>query len=461
MVAVVSGSFRRGLALLTLAGLLVRLLFMILEPATSPVADERMWTAWGTEILPSENVGFSPLRLRFIFHPPMYPYFVGVLFTLFGTLTAVKVAQCLIGALLVPAVGRIGQKAFGESAGLVAAAVTAFYPELVWFAAHFWAETIFATLLWWGFERLFEADARESLGVTAVAGLLFGVAVLTRETVLYFLPLAAIWLAWRRGGGGRRAAVLVVTALVVILPWTLRNWMVFQTFVPVSTAGAMNLWQGNTHLSRQEVYEEYWAVRGRVQKYQHTRKRAVEAILDRQPLWLFEKVRDEMPQYWAAHGQPIVHLERGAYGDVSRARAVTAIVVVLAPYLAVLGLFVVGIAVLPPRRPVVLLLAFLLFYVLLHVAAHGYPRYRLPSLPVLFLVAGQGFVFLRTVPRPRPGPRRLWSAAGVGLALALSVGPSLLIWATEPWPPEWARLGREETIPEAPPSDAAQDPELR
>ena len=111
-------------------------------------------------------------------------------------------------------------------------------------------------------------------GVAAAAGLLFGLAVLTRETVLYFLPLAALWLAWRRPGGGRRAAVLLGTALLVILPWTLRNWMVFRTLVPVSTAGALNLWQGNTHLTRQEVYEEYWAVRGRMQKYRYTREKA-------------------------------------------------------------------------------------------------------------------------------------------------------------------------------------------
>jgi 4-amino-4-deoxy-L-arabinose transferase-like glycosyltransferase len=441
----VSGSFRRGLVALTLAGLAARLLFLILEPATGPAGDERMWIVWGTEVLPSEKIAFSPLRLRFIFHPPVYPYFIGIIYSLFGTLTAVKLVQCLLGALLVPAVGRMGKEALGERAGLVAAAITAFYPELIWFCVHFWAETVFVVLLWWGLERLLQADVRGSVGVTVASGLLLGLAVLTRETVLYFLPFAALWLAWRRPGGGRRAAVLLATALLVILPWTLRNWIVFRTFVPVSTAGALNLWQGNTHLTRQEVYEEYWAVRGRMQKYRYTRHKALEAILSRQPLWLFEKLRDEMPRYWAAHGQPIVHIERGAYGDVSRPRALAAIVVVLAPYLAVLVLFVVGIAALPGHRAMWLLLGFLLFYVALHVAAHGYPRYRLPSMPVLFLVAGQGWAFLRSRPRPRLGARRLSAAAAVALVLALSVGPSLVRWVSEPWPPEWARGDRGDT----------------
>jgi hypothetical protein len=255
--------------------------------------------------------------------------------------------------------------------------------------------------------------------------------------VLYFLPLAALWLAWRRPGGARRAALLVATALLVVLPWTLRNWVVFDALVPVSTAGALNLWQGNARLTRQEVYEEYWAVHGRIAKYEHARRRGVEAVLERQPFWILEKLRDEMPEYWAVHGQPVVHVERGAYGPVNRPIAYAAIAVVLLPYLALLVLFVAGIAWLPRARVPVLLLSFLAFYVLLHVASHGYPRYRLPSMPVVYLVAAHGLSAWRTRPRPALGRARGIAAAAVALALALSVGPSLVTWATRPWPPPW------------------------
>jgi hypothetical protein len=141
---------------------------------------------------------------------------------------------------------------------------------------------------------------------------------------------------------------------------------------------------------------------------------------------------------------------------MARPRALGVVVLVLAPYLVVLGLFVVGIAALPRGRPVWLLLAFLAFYVFLHVAAHGYPRYRLPSLPVLFLVAGQGWVFLRTRPRPRLDALHLGSAAAVALVLALSVGPSLVTWATEPWPPEWFRDRGVGSPKQAEPADAPE-----
>jgi 4-amino-4-deoxy-L-arabinose transferase-like glycosyltransferase len=433
----VSGSFRRGLLALTLAGLAVRLLWVALEPPTFPVADETMWVAWGSQTLPSPEVAFSPLRLRFVFHPPLYLYFVGVPVALFGTLEAVKYAQCLAGALLVPALGLLGRRAFGERAGLVAAATAAFYPELVWFASHFWAETVFTVFLWWAMERLVAADEEGSAGAALASGLLWGLAVLTRETVLYFVPVAAVWLAWRRRGGARRAAWLVAAAALVVVPWTVRNWRVFDAFVPVSTSGALNLWQGNTRISRQQVYEEYWAVRGRIPKYELARRRALEAVLDRQPLWILEKLRDEMPAFWAAHAQPVVHLERGAYGPVARPRAIAAVAVVLLPYLLALVLFVPGIARLPHGRAPLLVLAFLGFYVLLHVAAHGYPRYRLPAMPAVFLVAAHGWVAARARPRDATsGPRRL-AAAATAFVLALSVGPSLVTWSTRPWPPPW------------------------
>jgi hypothetical protein len=457
MVAAVSGSFRARLLALTLLGLAVRVLWVALEPATSPVADETMWLTWGTEVLPSPEVGFSPLRLRFVFHPPLYLYFLGVPFALFGSLAAVQYLQCLVGALLVPALGLVGRSGFGERAGLVAAGLGAFYPELVWFSAHFWAETLFTVLLWWAIERLVASDTRASPLAAGAAGLLWGFAGLTRETVLYFLPLAVLWLAWRRSGGTRRAALLVATALLVVLPWTLRNRLVFDAFVPVSTAGALNLWQGNTHLTRQEVYEEYWAVRGRIPKYEHARQRALEAILERQPLWILEKLRSELPEFWAAHAQPIVHIERGGYGVVRRPLALAAVAVVLVPYLAVLVLFVIGLARLPPGRAPLLVLAFLAFYVLLHVVAHGYPRYRLPVMPALFLVAGYAAAALRTRTRPATDRTRLVAAATTALVLALSVAPSLVRWVRTPWPPPWFEGLGVEPGRDAPAGDEAQE----
>ena len=156
--------------------------------------------------------------------------------------------------------GRVGALVFGARAGIAAAALAAFYPDLVWFGAHFWSEIVFLTILWWAIERLLVAHETGRRSQVVVAGLLWGLGILTRETILYLTPLVGIWLAWagRREGGPLRGGLFVATAVLVVAPWTVRNAVVFDgALVPVSTASGLNLWQGNAGLTRQRVYDLY------------------------------------------------------------------------------------------------------------------------------------------------------------------------------------------------------------
>lgn len=403
----------------TALGLGLRLLFVALEPSARLVGDEVTWTAWGQEIA-SPEVAFSPGASRILFYPPVYPYFIAVLHSAFGSLLAVKLAQALLGALLVPAVGRLGARLFGDRAGSLAAVFTAAYPDLIWFSAHFWSETLFLALVFWGFERLLAASEPGGREAALMAGLLFGLAALTREPALYFVPIGALFLL-REPAGRRLAAVFLLATLGVVAPWTLRNHLVYDAFVPVSTFGPFNLWLGNTRATRAEVYAEYAAVPGRIGKYRHTQRRAVEAIAERQPGWIFEKLRDELPRFWEADSQALAHLRRGAYESASPGAARLASAAVVLPYLAALALFVLGVARAPVGRGAALLLVFVAYYVLLHVASHGFARFRLPVLPILLLFAAAGL----ERPEAPASLRRRAAAVVLGVVLAACVVPSL------------------------------------
>src|SRR5512138_416330 len=154
--------FGRALVLLTLAGLTIRAALLLLEPRCRPTGDEPAWLALGLSELGRPNRGLSPLRNHFIFYPPLYPYFIAIAHRLFGSLTAVLGLQAALGALLVPAVARAGRIALGPKVGLVAGAIVALYPDLVWFSVHAWSETLFTVLLWWGIERTLRADENGS-----------------------------------------------------------------------------------------------------------------------------------------------------------------------------------------------------------------------------------------------------------------------------------------------------------
>jgi len=131
-----------------------------------------------------------------------------------------------------------------------------------------------------------------------------------------------------------------------------------------------------------------------------------------------------MPNFWEADSLALIHIKRGAYGAVPPAVAVAAAVVVLAPYLLLLAGFVAGVALLPVDRNRALLLGFLVCYNGLHVVTHGFARYRLPVMPVVFLFAAAGFVAWRDRALSTATGRRA-AAAALALLLLLCLIPSI------------------------------------
>ncbi len=280
--------------------------------------------------------------------------------------------------------------------------MTAFYPELVWYPAHYWSETVFLLLLWWAIERTLAADERGSRRTAVAAGLLWGLATLTREISLHLVPIAALWLLRPAAGGHTppgalfrpavgapsRAALLCLATVLTIAPWTIRNAVVFRTFIPVSTMGGLNLWQGNTTLTHLQIYEVLATKGGPVEQDRYCREMARKTIAARQPAWAFEKLAEQMPEFWKAGSEVLDHLVgREACGPLPAARLLPIELVLVLPYLAVLGLFLVGLARVRFSAGAWLLLVLLAAYNAAHVVAYATTRFRLPVLPVVFMGA--------------------------------------------------------------------------
>jgi hypothetical protein len=397
------------LLLLPVAAFAVRAGVLLLVPACDFTGDEPSWIALGRQV----RRALSPLANDLVFYPPLYPYFIGLVSRATGSLAAVLWLQAVVGSLLAPAVALAGAAAFGRRAGLVAGALAAFYPDLVWFAGRFWSETLFVVLLWWAIERTLAADASSSPRTAAAAGLLWGLATLTRELALHLVPLVALWMLRPRSprGGGPAAgkpasarwhdrmrldrtrvvpaAVLALATALTILPWTVRNAIAFRAFIPVSTMGSLNLWQGNTTLTHLQIYEVLAGIDGPVAQDRYCRRLAWETVAARQPGWLFEKLADEMPEYWKPGSEVLDHLlGREACGPVTTAALVGLELLLVLPYLALLGLFLVALVRLRFSGAAGLLLLLLAAYNAAHVVAYATTRFRLPLLPVLFVLAG-------------------------------------------------------------------------
>jgi hypothetical protein len=414
------------LVALVAAAFAVRVGWLLLEPQCGLAGDEASWVALGTQELGRPHRGLSPFRVRLIFYPPLYPYFVAVLHRAFSSLSAILWIQAAVGALLVPAVARAGRVAFSPRVGLVAAALVAFYPDLVWFSVHFWSETLFIVLLWWAIERVLRSDAASSAGAAAAGGVLWGLATLTRELTLYLAPFALLWLLRGEARGFRlrlspairRGLAFALGLVLTLLPWTVRNAIVFHAFIPVSTMGGSNLWQGNVPLTHLEVHAALGGIADPVERDRRARKLAWDAIRARQPAWIFEKLHEQMPEFWKAGSEILDHaVSRAPCRPLSATEQKALEVVVVGSYLAVLGLSLVGLARARPSPAGVLLLVLLAAWTMAHVAAYATTRFRLPLLPVLFLFAAAAIVGRRDGPLAAlRGGRAVLLAALVALA---------------------------------------------
>jgi 4-amino-4-deoxy-L-arabinose transferase-like glycosyltransferase len=375
-------------------GLLARLAFLALEPTSELRGDEPSWIALADREVLRLRRPFSPFRSGLIFYPPLYPYFLAACARFLGSFGAALVVQAVLGGLTAAAVTQIGARAFSPRIGLVAGLVVALHPELLWFSAHYWSETLFLVLFFWAIERTLAAGRHSAAHVALVSGLLWGLAALTRETALYIAPLAAIhlFLTVERPRRLVTPLALALGVLLAVAPWTWRNYRVFGAFVPISTFGALNLWQGNSHLSRDDLYVVSDSVEGPIAQYHLAQREAVKAIAARQPFWLFQKIQKETLPFWSCCSEAVLHFERGAYPDPPRGAPTAVFWIIASLYGLLLWGFLLGARELLRSAPGRFLTALQLAYFALHLAAYSVDRFRLPLLPILALGAAGALV---------------------------------------------------------------------
>jgi 4-amino-4-deoxy-L-arabinose transferase-like glycosyltransferase len=159
-----------------------------------------------------------------------------------------RAAVALLGMLTVLIVYLIGRRLAGPVAGLVGAALTAIYPAFIDNNEQFLSEPIAAfTLSAAVLGMLWAADEGRRPWAWAVPGLFLGATTLTRPEYLLFGAIFALVIllrSWRRAGvrlGVLTAVVFVAAYALVLAPWTVRNLVVLDRFVPVTTGGGKAL----------------------------------------------------------------------------------------------------------------------------------------------------------------------------------------------------------------------------
>jgi len=247
---------RLGLAALIaicLLGLGLRLDYAIRAPQ-HPVDDARAYARISRALYSGEGYtqgsGFERLQSASNYQPGL-PLLVAGLYEVRGAADeeTARIVLALASALAVPFAFLIGRRLAGVGAGLLAAAATAVYPALLEYTGMLMTEPI-GTALLAGMVLLYlraREDARS--WPWAACGIAIGALAMLRPEYLLFVPALPLLLLlpWRANGRARLrlAGLMLACACLVVLPWTVRNYVAFERLAPISTGGGQVLYEGS------------------------------------------------------------------------------------------------------------------------------------------------------------------------------------------------------------------------
>lgn len=198
--------------------------------------------------------------------PPLYVYFVGFVFSIFGIYSVksaivIELFQSLCAALSCVVFYHLGKK-FSEMVGLLAAVGMAFYPASVLFSTMRIHPIVLVVLLI-GMIMLYLFRIREHgrRRDAVICGVLMGITALVEPAGILFFVASCVWLLFW-SSGSRFAAVkssllMGTVCILCVLPWTIRNYVVFNAFVPLKSSIGTNLLQGNNPYANGVTFDDF------------------------------------------------------------------------------------------------------------------------------------------------------------------------------------------------------------
>jgi 4-amino-4-deoxy-L-arabinose transferase-like glycosyltransferase len=267
--------------------LVLRLTTVVLTLDTPVTLDPKDFSATAASIAEGHGYppsGRAPAGGPSAFRPPGYPVFLAAVYAIAGheAPSIGRLAGAFLGTLSVALIGLIALRLWGKRVGMLALGIAALAPPLVILSTALVSEALFVPVVLAAVATALEARrGQRRYRWAIVTGVLVGIASLTRTNgLVLLLPFSLAFAPARPRGRLRRwmpSAILVLVSLLTIAPWTVRNWVVFHAFIPVSDETGYTLAGTYNHVSRVDrQYPAVWieAENGASPEYARIRRKA-------------------------------------------------------------------------------------------------------------------------------------------------------------------------------------------
>jgi 4-amino-4-deoxy-L-arabinose transferase-like glycosyltransferase len=405
---------RFALVLIACTALYARLLH-IFSYESSPSGDMAAFVRIAVHDLKLENI-FQPGSFSMV--APGYSLFLKPFYFLFDEPVAarwVQVAQALLGAWTCVLVYRLARRMHSRRAGLVAALITCFYSNFLFFTSHWMPENLFIPALLAALLLFMRAVRKPGTFSFLRAGAGMAAAMLIRPPAACLAPavLYVAWLAAPELRGKLRAFFMISAGFcLLVLPWTLNNYLATGQVYLISPDGPYHLAVGNAPEATggprplPSPSRDFWESRSLF-------KQEVGEFVSEDPLSAIHVVlRLKWRSFWRSTSPwPISTLNpRGFFGEHYFPQAGWQLVLVLGLAGSLLG---------KRSAPAAMTMLVMATYVGFFMLLYGEARFRLPIEALFIAWSGVAVITVsEAVPKIRRLSGRQW-ATGFTLLLAL------------------------------------------
>lgn len=180
---------------------------------------------------------------------PAYEFFLAGSYGVFGHhYEIIWILQALLHAISAYLIFLSCREIFkekGNKIGLVAAVLFGLHPDLIEISAMLMSETLylfFVVLVVWLFVKTYQKPNQILFSV--FLAFTTALAILSRPPVILFVPIFLIFYILNKKY--KAGAVFWVFLALALIPWAVRNYLVYHQFILTTLIGEYNLWVGNT-----------------------------------------------------------------------------------------------------------------------------------------------------------------------------------------------------------------------
>lgn len=247
---------KRPIILLFIFVLAMSLRIIAISEGTSAIeSDEIEYDRLATSLL-SGNGYVTAAGLPTSHRPPLYPAMLAAIYAVFGhSYFAVKIIQAVAGSATAILIYLLAENIFNKTTAILAGLLSSFYMPFLVCTRLLYTETFFIFLLFL-ITYLIIIMQRVSLAGCAALGLLCAALTLLRSNgfLMIFIVVFGLIIKARNANLTLNKIFLSISTLIlcfvlVITPWTIRNYTVHKRFVLISTNAGLNMYQATIKTS--------------------------------------------------------------------------------------------------------------------------------------------------------------------------------------------------------------------